>query len=100
MRRSVPLILAVLLAVSLWSTAFGEKRSVPQLQRDWSRFPVVVEVETDADIYVLSDVHADYDRLVNLLVAANLISGIPTDPMTVDWTGGNSILVITGDLID
>jgi Calcineurin-like phosphoesterase len=98
-RKSVPFMLAVLLTASLWSAGFG-KRSLPQLQRDWSRFPAIVEVETDADVYALSDVHADYDRLVNLLAAVNLISSVTSDPATVDWTGGKSILVITGDIID
>jgi len=100
MRKSVPLMLALLLTASLCHVARAANESLPSAQRDWSRFPAVVEVDTDADIYALSDVHADYARLANLLAAAKLISGIPTDPAKVDWTGGKSILVVTGDLID
>src|SRR5262245_26297097 len=99
MRKSVPFMLAVLLAASSGS-AGSAKRSLPQLQRDWSRFPAIVEVETDEDVYALSDAHADYDRFVNLLAALKLISAITNDPATVEWTGGKSVLVITGDMID
>src|SRR5215510_16409103 len=99
MKKSVPLMLAVLLTASLFATAFGAGRSDPQVQRDWSRFPAVVEIDTDADVYALSDAHADYDRLVNLLAAARLISGVPNDPATVDWAAGKSVLVIAGDMI-
>ena len=99
MRKSVPFILSALLAASLGSAAFA-KGSRPQLQRDWSRFPAIVEIETDEDVYAVGDAHADYDRLVNLLAALKLISAATSDPETVDWTGAKSVLVITGDMID
>ena len=100
MNKSVSPMLAVLLTAGLWTSALAAKESAQQPERDWSRFPAVVQFDTDADIYALSDVHADYVRLVNLLAAAKLISGIPSDPAKVEWTGDTSILVITGDMID
>ena len=99
MRKSVPFILSALLAASLGSAGFANG-SLPKLQRDWSRFPAIVEIETDEDVYAVGDAHADYDRLVNLLAALKLISAATSDPETVDWTGGKSVLVITGDMID
>jgi len=100
MKKSVPLVLAALLIAILSGTAFSAGKSQPQLQRDWSRFPAVVEVDTEADVYALSDPHADYERLVKLLAAAGLISGIPSGPASVEWSAGKSVLVIAGDMID
>jgi hypothetical protein len=68
--------------------------------RDWDACPAVVAVETTHTIFVLSDVHGDYSRLVKLLIAGNLIGEAPEWPKKVVWTGGEAILVCTGDLID
>jgi hypothetical protein len=68
--------------------------------REWERFPAIAEVDTTADIFALGDVHGDYDRLINLLVAGQIISGTPAAPERVEWAAGKSVLVCTGDLID
>ena len=73
---------------------------LPALARDWARFPPVVELDTNATVFAIGDVHSDYDRLVKLLVAAKLIEGKPDRPRNVKWTGGKSILIFTGDMID
>jgi hypothetical protein len=52
------------------------------------------------DIYALGDVHGDYDRMVQVLVAAKLIAPKPAKPQAVQWTGGKAVLVQTGDMID
>jgi hypothetical protein len=73
---------------------------LPAIARDWARFPPVVELDTNATVFAIGDVHSDYDRLVKLLAAAKLIEGKPDRPRNVKWTGGKSVLIFTGDMID
>ena len=68
--------------------------------RDWSRFPAVVERDTKAEIVALGDVHGGYDRLVSLLSAAELIKPDSKSAIGYSWSGGNRLLVCTGDLIN
>ena len=66
--------------------------------RDWTRFPAVVEMNTDAELVGLGDVHGGYDRLVKLLLADKLIQAKAQGGY--NWNGGRSVLVSVGDLID
>ncbi|HEU4888514.1 MAG TPA: metallophosphoesterase [Thermoanaerobaculia bacterium] len=68
--------------------------------RNWGRCPAVVTLETTERVFALGDTHGDYDRLVTLLAAGKLIEGVPDSPENVKWSGGRSILVVTGDMID
>src|SRR5687768_4310643 len=68
--------------------------------RNWGRCPAIVTLETNERIYALGDTHGDYDRLVTLLAAGKLIANVPDAPEDVRWSGGRSILVVTGDMID
>lgn len=68
--------------------------------RDWTACPAIVQLDTTKTIYALGDVHGDYDRFVKLLTAQELMKGFPDRPDHAEWTGGKSILVMTGDLID
>jgi hypothetical protein len=68
--------------------------------RNWGRCPAVVTLETNERVFALGDTHGDYDRLVRLLAAGKLIDGVPNAPDEVKWSGGRSILVVTGDMID
>jgi hypothetical protein len=65
--------------------------------RDWNRDPAVVQFDTLDDIFAIGDPHGDPERLASALAAAKLIDGAQTE---LNWTGGGSVLVITGDLID
>jgi hypothetical protein len=87
-------LLALLLVAA---AAFTQQTSVP---RDWGKYPPIVQLDTDADIFAIGDVHGDYDRLVKLLAAARIIEGATEDPRKVTWTAGRAVLVFTGDLID
>jgi hypothetical protein len=60
----------------------------------------VIEINTAEDIFVVGDVHGDYDRIVKLLEAAVIIPGRPVDPDAVDWSGGKALVVFIGDPID
>lgn len=84
--------MAALLALSL-------SRALPAaaVDRDWSAYPAIVVMRTNADVYAMGDVHGDRDTMVHLLTAAKLARA---DGDTIRWTGGNSVLVCTGDLID
>jgi hypothetical protein len=68
--------------------------------RDWQKFPAVAEVDTAEDVYAVGDVHGDYDRLLALLRAGDVIPGSPDHPRDVRWKAGRAVLVCTGDLID
>ena len=68
--------------------------------RDWNRFPAVIERDTSAEVIALGDVHGGYQRLVNLLATAGLIKPDTQTPPAYAWTGGNRLLVSVGDLID
>lgn len=68
--------------------------------RDWDACPAIAEVDTRQDVFAIGDVHADYNRLLRLLLAGNLIAEKPEAPKDVRWTGGEAVLVFTGDLIN
>jgi hypothetical protein len=68
--------------------------------RNWGRCPAVIDLKTTETVYALGDTHGDYDRLVTLLVAGKLLAGAPASAEEATWSGGKSILVITGDMID
>jgi hypothetical protein len=68
--------------------------------RDWGAHPAVVELDTSEDIFAIGDPHGDPQRLAAVLAGAKLIDDASTPPDQVKWTGGKSILVVTGDMID
>lgn len=68
--------------------------------RDWNALPAVVQLDTAEDIYALGDIHADYDRLVALLLTYQLLAEVPARPEAAQWNAGPAVLVVTGDLID
>jgi hypothetical protein len=86
-----------LLSVACWIGA-ASAADVPA--RDWKAHPAIVEMAMPTDLYVLGDVHGDYDRLVQVLSAAKLIAPSPANPAAAQWTGGPAVLVSTGDFID
>lgn len=72
-------------------------------QRDWKTHPAIVELTTSEDVYALGDVHGDYDRCADLLVACKILGkkpNDPDDPSQVQWTAKRAVLVRTGDMID
>lgn len=52
------------------------------------------------ELWVMSDVHGDYDALTTLLSGAGVISGVPATPAQVAWSAGHAVLVVVGDVID
>jgi hypothetical protein len=84
------------LALSLWA---GAPVSAA-VARDWNAYPAIVQLDTSADVFAIGDPHADWRRLAMVLAGAKLIGAPPPAPDQVRWTGGTSVLVVTGDLID
>ncbi|MEW6128174.1 MAG: metallophosphoesterase [Acidobacteriota bacterium] len=68
--------------------------------RDWSRFPAIIERDTKNEIVAIGDIHGGFDRLVALLTKAGLIKADPQAKSGYAWTGGNRLLVCTGDMIN
>jgi hypothetical protein len=71
--------------------------------RDWNTFPAIVQLTTSEDVYALGDVHGDYDRCADLLVACNILEkkpADPNDPAQVKWKAKKAVLVCMGDMID
>ena len=71
-----------------------------QYNRDWNRFPAIVDRHTQVQIVALGDVHGGFERLVNLLSIAGLIKPDSQTPPGYSWSGGSRLLVSVGDLID
>lgn len=67
--------------------------------RDWHAHPALLDLPTPpGDLYAVSDVHADHDRLATLLAAQHLVRVTATGD--IHWCGGNATLVIVGDMIN
>jgi Calcineurin-like phosphoesterase len=106
--RVLSIVTAVaLLSASSCNPANSDKKarkhreqSRSQYNRDWNRFPAIVERNTQAQIIALGDVHGGFERLVNLLSIAGLIKPDAQTPHGYSWNGGNRLLVSVGDLID
>ena len=71
-----------------------------QFNRDWNRFPAIVERNTSAQVIALGDVHGGFERLVNLLSVSGLIRPDSHTPHEYMWNGGKRLLISVGDLID
>ncbi len=71
----------------------------PPPLRDWSAYPPVVEVDTANAVWVVGDIHGDYERLTTLLAGAGLVQ-MPSAPADAQWLGGAATLVCMGDIID
>lgn len=67
--------------------------------------PALVKIDDPTvyrSVYVVTDVHGAYGHLLRLLVTAKLVDPVPvaTSPSKVRWSGGSSLLIVTGDSID
>src|ERR1041385_6751011 len=83
-----------------WIYGFLLFVTFPLIARDWQQCPALATLTTTETIYALGDTHSDYKRAAELLVAAKLMPGMPASPAQATWSGGNSVLIVTGDMID
>jgi len=65
--------------------------NVPQC-KDFPNIPHILPMKKD--IYVLGDIHGDFDMLIKILKQLKLINN------DLKWSGGKKVLVQVGDLID
>lgn len=85
--------------ISCQSEAQSNAATLQKFNRDWSTYPAIVEIDTNHDLFVIGDIHGDYEGLLELLIASDIISEIPPEPSNVKWNAGNSTLVIPGDMV-
>ena len=91
------------LPVALWAgwLAFScVAREPVAVSRNWTESPSIVELQTNSTIVAVGDVHGDYERLVRLLQQLGLVPAAPDKPSYIAWSGGTTVLICTGDLID
>lgn len=89
-----------LVATLLSAFVLGALGQEPKVERDWVEHPAIVQIDTHEDIYVMGDVHGDYERLLKVLATAGIIAGKSAEPEAVEWRAHGAVLVFTGDLID
>ncbi|MBU1107088.1 MAG: metallophosphoesterase [Candidatus Riflebacteria bacterium] len=70
------------------------------LARDWDKYPAWVEITGASRIYAIGDVHGAFDELTATLGALKIANRTSPDSFRFRWTGGDSLLVFTGDFND
>jgi len=86
-----PSLLGVDKSTETKSSSQSEPRVVP-LRSNWTTYSRVV---APGRVFSIPDVHGDYEGLVQVLRKIGVISQSGTD-----WTGGDAVLVQTGDILD
>jgi hypothetical protein len=87
----------VCLSLGLGCSSGGPGMPMPPMMtdRDFTAHPAIHIEDTPAErVWVVSDIHGGYDRVVALLQAQGL-----TDAAN-NWTAGNAHLYVLGDMID
>jgi hypothetical protein len=109
MRRTIGLLSLALIFSAACAGSGGElnieesELARSGVRRDWAAHPAVIEIDEADEVYAVSDPHGGYVALGELLQNNGLISGFVPDTSKYDrikWTGGTSVLVVAGDLID
>ncbi|MBF0206302.1 MAG: metallophosphoesterase [Oligoflexia bacterium] len=114
-------ILAALLASCCTSFTFAKinKQMLAALQenasainadfrRNWQVHPALVNIDSfTGTLYVVGDVHGDFEHLLALLVHSGIVAVVSSDngrsswgSWDIKWMGGNAILVQSGDMIN
>ncbi len=71
-----------------------------QCGRDWATHPAIAQADGATELWVVSDIHADYQAALTLFRAAHLLASTPSAPSAAAWSGGSATLVVVGDMID
>jgi len=85
------------------SLANGDPQASPTpspIPRDWVQHPAVVEVDKFNQLIAIGDAHADPEALLGLLTQLVWATRSDVQPTDLKWLAGDSVLVVTGDMID
>ena len=94
------LLLQVIIITVVLASGGTVASGTPKANRDWSKHPAVVEVDTVENVYAIGDAHADPKRLAVVLAKAKIIKEVPKKLGDLKWAAAKSVLVFTGDMID
>jgi hypothetical protein len=96
----VKTLCGVMIVTTAFAACCGVFQSALAVERDWQKDPAIVEFDTSEDIFAVGDPHGDPDRLLAVLASAGLAHMALAARGEAKWSGGRSVLVVTGDLID
>ena len=68
--------------------------------RNWEQFPAWHEVTGAARVCVVADIHGAFDELSATFSCLKVAERTTPDSFSFNWTGGNTLLVMLGDLTD
>jgi len=68
--------------------------------RDWNRHPACVMVPFAPRVVAVGDIHGAFKQFADTLETVGMAKRTAPDGFEMTWTGGNDILVFTGDLSD
>lgn len=83
----------VFLLVIASATVFG-------YDRDWDKYPAYIEVTGASRVCAIGDIHGAFDELNKSLTTLKVAKLSTADKFRFDWTGGETVLVFTGDFND
>lgn len=90
----------VALGFLAWAGGMWRVAAASKIDRDWAKYPAVIDRPAADTLYVLGDIHGDYERMIRLLRRAGIAAAPPAEGGNMSWGGGAATLVVTGDMID
>ncbi|MBF0406415.1 MAG: metallophosphoesterase [Candidatus Riflebacteria bacterium] len=90
-RRFLRQIVLFVLVFSIVSTLYA---------RDWEKDPARIDIPYAPKVAAIGDVHGSLPEFIASLEAVGMARAIKRSGTELEWTGGNSILVMTGDCTD
>ncbi len=88
--RLITVLMVFLAAVSIVAAA----------GRDWENYPAYIELTGQKVVYAIGDIHGAFDEFAASLEALKIASRTAKDSFRFKWTGGDALLILTGDLTD
>ena len=70
------------------------------IARDWVKYPASIELTGVKRVAAVGDVHGAFDQFSNTLEALKVAQKVPGSQFDMEWTGKETLLVLTGDICD
>lgn len=86
--------------ISIFVALFFVFAAVGADARDWQRDPASIVIPHAPRIVAIGDIHGAFPQFAASLETAGIAKRTSSDGFGLEWTGGNAILVLTGDLTD